>query len=107
MGRVISQKITLKTLCHDSKTALKKGAVKYFTFHTDFIPPPPPPPPPPPLQNGDADLDIFQDDTTTTEGRMPPSQPEDGNGNPLMHKDNDNGKTYQLCIGRGVSLICH
>ena len=36
------------------------------------------------LQNGNADSDIIQDlqdDTTTTEGRMPPSQPEDRNGN--------------------------
>ena len=60
------------------------------------------------LQNGDADLDIFQDlqdDTTTTEVRMPPSQPEDGNGNPLMY--DDNGQTYRLCIGRGVSLLHH
>ena len=47
------------------------------------------------LQNGDMDSDIFQDlqdDTTTTEGRMPPSQPEDGNGNPLVY--DDNGQTY-------------
>ena len=60
------------------------------------------------LQNGDVDSDIFQDlqdDTTTTEGRMPPSQPEDRNGNPLMY--NNNGQTYQLHIGRGVSLLRH
>ena len=60
------------------------------------------------LQNGDVDSDIFQDlqdDTTTTEGRMPPSQPEDGNDNPLMY--DNNGQTYRLRIGRGVLLLCH
>ena len=36
---------------------------------------------------------------------MPPSQPEDRNGNPLMY--DDNGQTYRLQIGRGVSLLCH
>ena len=60
------------------------------------------------LRNGDTDLDIFQDlqdDTTTTEGRMPPSQQEDRNGNPLLY--DDNGQTYRLRIGRGVLLLCH
>ena len=60
------------------------------------------------LRNGDAELEIFQDlqdDTTITEGRMPPSQPEDGNGNPLMY--DDNGRTYRMHIGRGVSLLHH
>ena len=47
------------------------------------------------LRNGDAESEIcqdLQDDTTTTEGRMPPSQPEERNGNPLMY--DDNGQTY-------------
>ena len=36
---------------------------------------------------------------------MPPSQPEDGNGNPLMY--DDNGQTYRMRMGRGVSLLRH
>ena len=36
---------------------------------------------------------------------MPPVQPEDRNGNPLMY--DNNGQTYRLRIGRGVSLLRH